>query len=1641
MEEELKKVVEKMLAAGEPEENIAIVIRNYKPVKAKLSAQVGEGVRQEGGRGGALGRAYNAAIPNIAEGVSMFNRGATQAIPDVLNVIGAAEQTLGGVGYASQAAEAIQQGIEQLNPVSPEFQQSTTGQVLQGVGQIVPLVATGGTSASTQLGAQAVTRGAVAESAKALGKQLTSAQGVIAGSMVAAPEWEQAKAAGLSDEEAFKTLIKNYFVGQSEVIPIQTTLSKLNAVTGGKLLDFLKASGSGGVQEFLQEGVQTYLTNQIAKEDYDPDRDPMFQVLESAKIGGIVGLIIPSIGIAMQKAPAEVKTKMALKIAELQGVQDAKTAKIEAIDKAIAETSTGDPAIDVQQDIIAEQTLATTQPEVANVGQTETDKNIIDYNQELEFAKSGQPIETHPFFEEYKDTTNKEAEFVTGKTLYVGSGPVPFTPILLKRKGVDVTGLDISKEANDLGEKVSSSSNAPINTITEDAKDTDYSQFDTIIVALEAGSTVSDKEQILNRIQNTAKQGATVIVRSSNSENAPNEFVNSSDIFSKYFSKQSEVPIFGGLSSSIIGKVGSTEFVPSNESTVKGDIREAIRPSSDKITASEYSLLKDKIRNIARGVRMGNIDAKRAVRDVGKSISEIIEKQQLPAKQQNAVLKRATSVNFNNPIQVEKLFAYVEKVTENANNADRIASIESTLKNIKGKIKSFPASQRDQIKTLSKLPVESIDLDQVEAIADAVYKSSLPPTNKNYAPLNLTDLENFNDQAKVKLYDDRIKQIGEEYRGFTPEELDIMFSDEVEDPYQANADAAKKQQVRETLLELASYSRIGLDDVDITEISKALKSIDPESLTDKELKAYIKTVDNAIINNDFGGAGWVWAKAKAQEGIKQIGKTEDVKKLSKWSQGIKTSALLARSMFGVGKTAAKVSAGSGVGDVMAGSTKTTLAKNKLENDYVDLCKSLDKKNGGDVRSVESTIRQQISSYLTRYKDNPIATLQNKKNNIELSIERQAQTEPELAVVMAKVYDEFKNARTQEEVFDILKKDNSSYEVVKFFMDRFAAIKGDLKYNTEVFHNEKFVEEENYLPIKLKSVDPRTKLIQDELETSRQNKFKPNAPVKPKRAGTTFEATDTIPEGFVIDMEFASNMISKYRESLYDVNTTRYRMQAREFFKSNEAVEIYGGTDNLEQVITSYNNVEADNRGTGFYESNVWKSVSKALGIFRDLAMTTTFGSPTKFITQYVPGSINTMFNLKDPTLFFKVRPSDAKALLEQYPIGERGGRFGGTDFGERLYNNTKFKVIGNVSKLDKVHASLENVKAFVTKPFVAGDVNAARRAWLAYYTDYLTQAGEVVDIKQEADRQNEPLRKEAANYAEQRQEENMGPNLASRNSELFKKRNVLKDLILPLSNYSINMKDRMLSNYRMMLTGNETQRKEAALNQAGTFVEMGVYVGLTYGLLRSLKELGKDELRDLFGLEQPDDEEREKSAKMTKQMVATSLANEFNPFIIGDLMGNAQAGALNAAFYYISDESEYLTQKQWTDQVGSPFIVFEKDGAEANLGLYSIPLRSIEPVAEQTWKINDGTITINGNDYPLTPEQERFFRFNAFVQMFQTMGVGIGEVSQMLDAIRRQQKRVIKRVTPPEGFIELPELPPLPESPNYEIPSYEIPNY
>jgi hypothetical protein len=224
---------------------------------------------------------------------------------------GATKKVMGGTGEGFISNKLIQYGdylnkaIDELTPQDEEFKNTLWDQAAQALGQVGSLVFTGGLAGAGK-GATAalvseVPKGAVATAAKALGSQLSSPTAVSAGLSMGQAEFDRAKEAGATDDQAFEAFYKNAATGSVlETIPVMQFFKRFNNTTGGSVTNYIKTKGvaglTGGIEEMTTEIMQQIYSNKTAKDIYNINQDILDGVGSSGGIGFGVGFLLNAMG-------------------------------------------------------------------------------------------------------------------------------------------------------------------------------------------------------------------------------------------------------------------------------------------------------------------------------------------------------------------------------------------------------------------------------------------------------------------------------------------------------------------------------------------------------------------------------------------------------------------------------------------------------------------------------------------------------------------------------------------------------------------------------------------------------------------------------------------------------------------------------------------------------------------------------------------------------------------------------------------------------------------------------------------------------------------------------------------------------------------------------------------------------------------------------------------------------------------------------------------------------------------------------------------------------------------------------------------------------------------------------------------------
>jgi hypothetical protein len=248
-------------------------------------------------------------IGEPAKGLGTLLQGATKA------VVGGT-----GKGFISDAlinfGNSYNKIIDDLTPQDEEYKNSLTDQFGQAFGQVASLIATGGASKAVgiagksasalemaELASQTAPKvgGAVSTALKTVGHELSAPTSISAGLAMGQSEFERAKQAGATDDQAFNAFLKNASVGSVlETIPVMGFLKRFEKASVGGVSNYLKTKAVGGLvggtEEMTTEIMQQLYANQTAKDIYNVNQDLFEGVGESGGVGFGVGFLLNAMG-------------------------------------------------------------------------------------------------------------------------------------------------------------------------------------------------------------------------------------------------------------------------------------------------------------------------------------------------------------------------------------------------------------------------------------------------------------------------------------------------------------------------------------------------------------------------------------------------------------------------------------------------------------------------------------------------------------------------------------------------------------------------------------------------------------------------------------------------------------------------------------------------------------------------------------------------------------------------------------------------------------------------------------------------------------------------------------------------------------------------------------------------------------------------------------------------------------------------------------------------------------------------------------------------------------------------------------------------------------------------------------------------
>ena len=110
--------------------------------------------------------------------------------------------------------------------------------------------------------------------------------------------------------------------------------------------------------------------------------------------------------------------------------------------------------------------------------------------------------------------------------------------------------------------------------------------------------------------------------------------------------------------------------------------------TTDIVEVSDYKVMVDQIRLEARAAReaKGDLNAKRKM--LIAAIKDMVKKGKITIRQAAVLINKVNNTNLDNPVMVERLLTYAEKVFNNAEYAEKIAVANKSLKKAKENVRT-----------------------------------------------------------------------------------------------------------------------------------------------------------------------------------------------------------------------------------------------------------------------------------------------------------------------------------------------------------------------------------------------------------------------------------------------------------------------------------------------------------------------------------------------------------------------------------------------------------------------------------------------------------------------------------------------------------------------------------------------------------------------------------------------------------------------------------------------------------------------------------------------------------------------------------------------------------------------------------------
>jgi hypothetical protein len=928
---------------------------------------------------------------------------------------------------------------------------------------------------------------------------------------------------------------------------------------------------------------------------------------------------------------------------------------------------------------------------------------------------------------------------------------------------------------------------------------------------------------------------------------------------------------------------------------------ETIKQPIKKVLVSEAAALKSQLRLEAKAAREAKMDLNAKRKALVSAISAMVKDGKISTRQSKSIINKVGKVNLDNPVMVERLINYAEKVFQRADYQERLSEASKIRKSIRRSLKSkeLQAEVVGMAKMFTKVdPFLVEDIDQYISNAENVLNAVRPVRGLEVAIRQAADiaainefvteqieLQEKNKKAELMAVYNYLVESGAITEDMTSKEMqeiiDIINTEESEinDPekkmnflknrFEFMAGVIEKMIVNnedpftEESLELNDKQK---------ELMRQLLKIDMDRLSVKQAALVLEAMDNFMNNGITSG---VEAVIKNYQGALNADRLAASGKRSRplkmyFSKGIGklfgeqfvSLPLLIERMFPGMKNGLKLMSEMGLTDVIKGTAKADYEHKQLVKEYTE--QGFYKQKG--FMNAENVYERGMLAFLSR---NLIGTETERQNEfirrvkiLEESIkelEAGSAAEVKMADLYQKAYDKLK---VSDRDIDVIKAnaEKMNLEAVEWMTNQWASKYDQLADVSLSVYNSILGSDTNYTPDRYKGLEGADLELDEDL-LNRGSAFMSSLDYTNKnKSGVLIETTrpKNLPSNRYISLDFDTNNFASLKGAMIDIETAPAIRQVDGFLKSDGYKRMVNGDDR--KILTSrVNNYISAVKGKTNFNRDTLKSVERLANFLGSLGVGKALGGLDQAVKQTTPVIVNTIMNAGR----FTPLNMDMNAAINRsgMPIANRGiESITAVESIDSLIDKKSTTAAEAVKVVEKV--SQMYMKALLSKP----DVWVARSSFITYYQKYLRDNGMDTNIGWKEHEWNKDAMEYAQMMVDRQQnisdEKLAGKFLSSRDPMV----SVARKVIFPFATFILNQKARMHNDF-IALFGSDVStddRAKAVKSLGGLAAEMITYQAIAY----FIKTMVYDNIASYIAGEDDEEEKKERSffgIKMTKK--------------------------------------------------------------------------------------------------------------------------------------------------------------------------------